>query len=101
MSIHRFATRQDGNHRAIVNALRAGGATVYEIRRPADLLVGYAGKTALAEIKDLSTGYGRKGLNDNQRTFLETWNGGTFATITDTEGAARLLALMASLQGEA
>jgi hypothetical protein len=94
MSIHRYATRQDGNHRAIVNALRAGGAVVYEIRRPVDILIGYAGKTALAEIKDLSTGYGRKGLNDNQKSFLETWNGGTFATITDTEGAARLLALM-------
>lgn len=94
MSIHRYATRQDGNHRAIVNALRAGGARVYEIRRPCDLLVGYAGKTALVECKDLSTGYGRKGLNDNQRSFAETWNGGTFATITDTEGAARLLALM-------
>ena len=94
MSIHRYATRQDGNHRAIVNALRAGGAVVYEIRRPADLLVGYAGKTAIVELKDLRTGYGRKGLNDNQRTFLETWNGGTFATLTDIEGAGRLLKLM-------
>jgi len=94
MSIHRYATRQDGNHRAIVNALRACGAVVYEIRRPVDILIGYAGKTALAEIKSLDTSYGRKGLNDNQRTFLETWNGGTFATITDTDGAARLLALM-------
>ena len=94
MSIHRYATRQDGNHRAIVNALRAGGAMVYEIRRPVDILIGYAGKTALAEIKSLDTRYGRKGLNDNQRSFAQTWNGGTFATITDTEGAARLLALM-------
>ena len=74
---------------------------VYEIRRPVDILIGYAGKTALAEIKSLDTRYGRKGLNDNQRSFAQTWNGGTFATITDTEGAARLLALMANLQGEA
>ena len=94
MSIYRLAARQDGNHRAIVNALRAGGAMVYEIRRPVDILIGYAGKTALAEIKSLDTRYGRKGLNDNQRSFAETWNGGTFATVTDTEGAARLLALM-------
>ena len=94
MSIYRLAARQDGNHRAIVNALRAGGARVYEIRRPVDILIGYAGKTALAEIKDLSTGYGRKGLNDNQRSFAQTWNGGTFATITDIEGAGRLLKLM-------
>lgn len=70
---------------------------VYEIRRPCDLLVGYAGKTALVECKDLSTGYGRKGLNDNQRSFAETWNGGTFATITDIEGAGRLLKIMEAM----
>ena len=33
-------------------------------------------------------------MKTEQRSFAQTWNGGTFATITDTEGAARLLALM-------
>lgn len=94
MSIHRYAARTDANHGEIVNALRAGGAVVYDIRRPVDLLIGYAGKTALAECKSLSTGYGRKGLNENQRTFLESWTGGIFATLTDAEGARRLLKLM-------
>ena len=94
MSIHRYAARQDGNHAEIVNALKAGGAVVYDIRRPVDLLIGYAGKTALAECKSLSTGYGRKGLNENQKTFLESWTGGLFATLTDAEGARRLLKVM-------
>lgn len=94
MSIHRYAARQDENHAIIVEAFRSGGASVYDIRRPVDILVGHAGKTALVEIKSVATNYGRKGLNQNQRTFLESWKGGTVATITDAEGARTLLRTM-------
>ncbi len=94
MSIHRYAARQDGNHAEIVNALRSGGAVVYDIRRPVDLLIGYAGKTAVAEVKSLETSYGRKGLNKNQSKFKASWTGGLFATLTDAEGARRLLKVM-------
>ena len=94
MSIHRYAARTDSNHAEIVNALRSGGARVYNIRVPADLLVGHAGKTAVVEVKSLGTSYGRRGLNENQSKFEAEWTGGLFATLTDAEGAVRLLKLM-------
>lgn len=51
MSIHRFAARSDSNRKAIVDALRAVGAVVYDSRRPVDLLVGFRRTWHLLEIK--------------------------------------------------
>jgi hypothetical protein len=90
----RHAARVDGNQAAIVAALRASGASVFVLKLPVDLLVGYAGKTALVEIKDLSSRYGRKGLNQNQSAFLMGWNGGTVALIDSVEAAQNLIRMM-------
>lgn len=90
----RYAARVDGNQAEIVSYLREAGATVYILKLPVDLLVGYNGNTALVEVKDLSTGYGRKGANPNQQSFMETWKGGTVAVINDIEGAKHLIGLM-------
>ena len=95
MSINRYAARQDGNQAEIVDYLRAAGATVYIIKMPVDLLVGKHGKTALVEVKSLKTRYGKKGPNENQKSFMDTWRGGTVATVNDIEGARVLLAAMA------
>jgi hypothetical protein len=90
----RYAARSDGNQSEIVAALRASGASVFVLKLPVDLLVGYAGKTALVEIKDLSSRYGRKGLNQNQSAFLMGWNGGTVALIDSVESAQNLIRMM-------
>lgn len=92
----RYAARADGNQTEIIQAFRLSGASVYNIKLPVDILVGYAGKTALVEIKDTSTRYGKSGLNANQSEFLKGWNGGTVALIDSIEAAQRLLKLMAS-----
>lgn len=36
-------------------------------------------------------------MTTEQSSFAQTWNGGTFATITDIEGAGRLLKLMEAM----
>ena len=41
----RYAARSDANQSEIVAALRASGASVFVLKLPVDLLVGYAGKT--------------------------------------------------------
>lgn len=90
----RYAARSDANQSEIVAALRASGASVFVLKLPVDLLVGYAGKTALVEIKDPNSRYGRKGLNQNQSAFLMGWNGGTVALIDSVEAAQNLIRMM-------
>jgi hypothetical protein len=92
----RHAARVDKNQSEIVACLRDAGATVWIIGLPVDLLIGYNGKTALAEVKILQ---GKKkpkaaGYTDLQVQFMQSWNGGTVATLTDVESAIRLLAVM-------
>jgi hypothetical protein len=95
MTFNRYARRIDPNQAIIVEALRAAGAYVYLMALPVDLLVGYRGKTALVEIKDPRTDYGKKGLNANQRKFQSEWTGGTLAMIDSVESALSLLRMMA------
>jgi hypothetical protein len=90
----RHAARVDGNQAEIVAALRESGASVFVLKLPVDLLVGYAGKTALVEIKDRSSAYGRKGLNEKQSAFLRGWNGGTVALIDSVDAAHWLIRCM-------
>jgi hypothetical protein len=90
----RHAARVDANQGEIVAALRASGASVFVLKLPVDLLVGYAGKTALVEVKDPTSAYGKKGLNVKQSAFLMGWNGGTVALIDSVEAAQNLIRLM-------
>ena len=90
----RHAARTDGTQSAIVAHLRGRGASVYIVKLPVDLLVGFGNKTALVEIKDPTTRYGKKGANPNQASFMSTWKGGTVALIDSIEAADNLLGLM-------
>jgi hypothetical protein len=94
VSIKRWATKKDANHKEIVQALKAAGASVEEIERPVDLLVGFAGQTTLMEVKNIESWYGRKGANDNQSAFMSTWRGGAVAFVDSIESALRVLEVM-------
>jgi len=90
----RLASRVDNNQKGIVDALRAVGATVYNLKEPCDLLVGYHGQTLLMEVKNKETGYGKKGFNENQKHFAENWKGGPFCLVDSIESALRMLNIM-------
>lgn len=92
----RYAARVDANQEQIVSAMRAAGASVTILKLPVDLLVGHAGKTALVEVKDPNSSYGKKGLNENQRAFQAGWKGGIVAIVDSVESALRLLRMMES-----
>ena len=105
MSIQRWAARSDSNRKAIVDALRAAGCTVYDIRRPVDLLVGYqsnwmggyAPVTMLMEIKRPDGPKGGtwfKKHTEAQLAFLKSWNGGPVATVDSPEAALRAIGVM-------
>lgn len=89
-----YAARVDENQGEIIDALREAGASVYIIKLPVDLIVGYKGKTMLVEIKSQKTAYGRKGPNKNQAAFMRTWEGGSVAMINSVDAALNLLKVM-------
>lgn len=94
MSASRYAARVDANQADIVKAMRGLGASVYVLKLPVDLLVGINGRTALVEVKDPRTAYGRRGLNSNQQAFSASWCGGTVALVDSVEAARRLIGVM-------
>jgi hypothetical protein len=96
MTIKRFAARVDENQADIVEALRSAGASVFIVGLPVDLLCGFAGKTVLVEVK---RAVGKRNpraadYTQLQRDFLDSWLGGPVATVTDVEGAMRVLRVM-------
>jgi hypothetical protein len=92
----RRAARVDANQAEIVAALRDAGASVWIIGLPVDLLVGYSGRTALVECKTIT---GKKVPKPSRHTqlqkdFMIDWRGSTVATVTDAQGALRVLQTM-------
>jgi hypothetical protein len=90
----RYAARTDANKLAIVSALRAAGATVYDLRQPVDLLVGIGGRTLLIEIKDGTKPPSKRRHTPMQESFLATWRGGAVATIDSVDAALRIIGAM-------
>lgn len=76
MSLKRYAARRDANEHPIVEALRAAGATVYQLSQDGvpDLLVSYVDRqtgascTVLIEVK---TAKGK--LTEAQEQFMDEW----------------------------
>jgi hypothetical protein len=83
----RHKNRRDANEADLVAELRAHGFSVYMMDQPLDLLVGYAGRTYLVEIK---TEKGK--LTDPQLEFLAHWRGD--ATVLRTSTDVKLFARM-------
>ena len=93
-----YACRVDANHAEISRALKEAGASVIDCSKVGqgcpDLIVGKNGKTALMEIKNPKTQYGRAGLSKLQAEWHAEWRGGTLAVVCDVESALRVLKVM-------
>ncbi len=90
----RYAKRVDDNQGEIVEALRSAGAIVEVIHEPVDLRVwadATKQKFAYVEVKNLTTAYGRKGLNDKQ---LADMQGQPYVMVTDVSGALGALRVL-------
>lgn len=77
--MRRRASRVDANQPAIVYALRAVGATVEPLHAVGggcpDILVGYAGRNLLMEIKDGRLSPSRITLTEDQIKWHAAWRG--------------------------
>ncbi len=96
----RYAARVDDNQAEVVAALRKAGATVQSLaevgRGCPDLLVGFAGKTSLMEIKDGSKVASARKLTPAQQVWHGAWTGGTLSVVSDIESALRVLKVMSA-----
>ena len=86
----RRAAKVDDNQTAIVDALRALGATVQPLHAVGqgcpDLLIGWRGKNILIEVKDGSKSPSRQQLTEDQEQWHRTWCG-QVCTINSVENA--------------
>lgn len=71
--------RVDENQRAVVDALRAAGASVQHLHKVGqgcpDIVVGYRGQNFLIEIKDGSKPPSKQGLTGPQEIWHRNWRG--------------------------
>jgi hypothetical protein len=86
------ARRTDNNQAEIVDALRKVGASVAITSRLGDgfpdIVVGYMGQNAMAEIKD-----GNAGLTEDEMKFFQDWRG-NLRILRSVEDAMQLLYAM-------
>lgn len=72
-----YVVIRDGNHKAIVNSLEKMGCEVIDLAGVGDgipdLLVECHRELYLVEVKNPETGYGKRGLNTNQKKRATLW----------------------------
>jgi len=94
----RRAARVDENQSQLVAALRSAGCSVTLLHQVGegcpDLLIGVAGVTGLAEVKDGAKSASRRVKTPAQVVWWREWRGGPVATITDIEGALHFAAFL-------
>ena len=96
--------RTDGNQQAIIDALRAEGASVQSLASVGtgcpDLAVGLAGLTFLVEVKNGEKSPSARTLTADQRRWVARWNGSAVIVLLDASKArawARRIAALPSL----
>lgn len=87
----RRAARRDDNEQEIVKALRKAGAYVAYIDTPADLVVGYKGRTIILEVKDGNKPPSARKLTPNEQKFHDEWTGGPLHIVTCIQEAIDIL----------
>lgn len=76
-----YKNKRDANEKDIVSVLEAHGMSVERLDTPADLLVGFRGRTYLVEVKTLT---GK--MSDPQKEFYRDWRGNK-TVLTDVDQA--------------
>jgi hypothetical protein len=96
--VARRAARVDGNHDAIVTALRAAGASVQSLaavgQGTPDLLAGFRGANFVLECKDGAKTPGNRPLTDDQKEWIAKWRG-SVVVVLSTDEALRAIGALA------
>lgn len=89
----RRAARRDDNEREIIDALRAAGAYVKQINDDGtfDLLVWFAGRCLLIEVKDGKKPPSARRLTEAEQKFHDEYPGNNLFIVNSVEEALALL----------
>jgi len=96
VALARFANTRDANESEIFDAWRRVGASVYRLDEPCDAIVGYRGKTFLAEIKRPLGPRGGKShskLTKAQERFNREWRGSPVQIVRTVDDALNMLSM--------
>ena len=89
ISMKKYGAKKDANHKELVGYLVDMKVGVFDASGIGggfpDLICNVRRQTVLVEIKNLNTSYGRKGLNNLQKKWAESWSGGPVYIISDRD----------------
>lgn len=92
MGLPKYRAKSDANEKTIIRALEQIGCTVWRLRRPVDLLIGYRGQNGLLEVKNPD---GRNRVEDSQDQFINDWKGHVYVVRTVDEAIAAAVRIAA------
>lgn len=91
----KYGQKKDANHREMLAELDRLDICYIDMSVIGggcpDVLIAVDGKWQLVEIKNPNTGYGRRGLNKNQKRWAEDWKGGPVYVIDSVEKMTRFV----------
>lgn len=94
ISMKRYGAKKDANHNSISEYLEWRGCFVRDLSGAGfgvpDMLVWVRTEWVLVEIKNTKTGYGKRGLNKNQKQWASNWKGGRVYVVTSIDDAELL-----------
>lgn len=76
--------KRDANESEIIEALESVGASVVQLNRPIDLLVGFQGINHMIEVKNPK---GKNRITPGQQEFADSWKGRPPVFVTDANQA--------------
>jgi hypothetical protein len=89
----KYGAKKDANHKTIVAILAAHSIPIYDTSSLGggfpDCVAWVADAWHLVEIKNPKTYYGKRGLNPNQKKWIEHWAGGPVYILRTDEEAHR------------
>ncbi|WP_250533962.1 hypothetical protein [Caballeronia sp. AZ10_KS36] len=90
----KYGAKKDANHAELVSAFKRLGVGVMDLSvlgsGVPDLLIWCAKRYLLVDIKNRGTGYGRRGLNQNQKDWADGWRGGPVYLVYDLDDVVAL-----------
>jgi hypothetical protein len=92
--MRKYGAKKDANHAELVAAFKKLGVGVMDLSVMGcgvpDLLLWCAKRYLLVDIKNRKTGYGRRGLNKNQKDWADEWTGGPVYLVYDMDDVVAL-----------
>lgn len=91
----RYGAKKDANHKELVTAFEQMGCAVIDVsglgKGLPDTIIWFGHEWGLVELKNPNTGYGRRGLNKNQKAWANDWKGGEVHIVRTVEEVAALV----------